>query len=415
MCYKNSLCHTSSTKCQVHFNNRHEVAMHKFKYEVDCACSEFSMGANCGKNRNACLENYNKNQPSGNDACTHNGKCTPEIKTNFYECNCNPSWYDDPSNDFPDCYLNIDKCNEIVCINGYCKASTDNKNAICVCDEGFIGETCSRKLPQWLEWEAWSECLPRCGFDRVRNRTRACPTYSSEDLDKTYGSCYLNGNLGATDFQLCEFVPCPSQNEGFWGEWGAWSECSKRCDDGFEVRRRDCFYKGVDEYEVFRLPCLGLDKEFRHCNLGQCTSLVFDLVLIGLLVVLLVKFFALVWSYRKEFLRMSERYEAECERKRKSGVLSPNRTSYLAKKNKLINLEQYSIKSIYRSSVKLNASKLVKAMGGGGKEKEKEKKEKEVKKDEVGSSGVGFGTNQGLMKDFKEYLNKKKPKASVLE
>ena len=379
------------------------------------------MGSNCGKSRNACLENHNKNHPSGNEACTPNGQCSPQIKTNFYECECNPSWHDDPSNDYPDCYLNSDKCNEIDCINGYCKASPDNKNAICVCDEGFSGYTCSRKLPQWLDWEPWSECSPRCGFDRVRHRARACPAFSSEDLGKTHGSCYLNGNLGAADFQLCEFVPCPSQSEGDWGQWGAWSECSASCDDGFAVRRRDCVYGGADdEHEVFRLPCLGLDKEFRQCSLGPCASLGLDLVLIGVLVVLLVKFFALVWSYRKEFWRMSERHEAERERKRKSGgdgggVLSANRTSYLAKKNKLINLEQYSIRSVYRSSVKLKASKLVKAMGGGGKEKEREKREKEAKKDEVGVSGVGFGFNQGLMKDFREYLNKKKPKASVLE
>ena len=64
-----------------------------------------------------------------------------------------------------------------------------------------------------------------------------------------------------------------------WGDWGAWSSCTKTCGDGEEIRKRTILNPElIYEYqETSRIP-FGLEcdaEEVRHCNLGPCPSKIF--------------------------------------------------------------------------------------------------------------------------------------------
>uniref|UniRef100_A0A4W5ND70 TIL domain-containing protein n=1 Tax=Hucho hucho TaxID=62062 RepID=A0A4W5ND70_9TELE len=120
-----------------------------------------------------------------------------------------------------------DNCSTCVCEDG--RVSCDNSSCVASCD--------------WSAWSSWTSCDSSCGVglqQRYRSpvspagvvRVQPCPGDSSEA-------------------RQC-FTPCPpGKDEAVWGEWTAWSECSKTC------------FHHVDE--------VGLRRRFRTCNIPTNT------------------------------------------------------------------------------------------------------------------------------------------------
>jgi hypothetical protein len=62
----------------------------------------------------------------------------------------------------------------------------------------------------------------------------------------------------------CQLEPCPAQ----WGQWMAWTSCSKSCGENIQKQRR----RLCEDRQNPRL-CIGSDTEYAMCNLPQCRDL----------------------------------------------------------------------------------------------------------------------------------------------
>ena len=215
----------------------------------------------------------------------------------------------------------------------------------------------------WLVWEQWSQCEPKCGFDRVRKRSRKCPpiNYEKEHDDNSTLSCYFNGDLGPEDFQLCEFVPCP--NESKWSAWEAWSDCSKNCGPSYRHRNRHCFFKfdmnnnnniQRNQLELFKTPCIGISEEFKYCNLGECSGDLVNYVLLSIIGLLIVNFCFIVVNYFKHFFRLFKKYR-ENSLKKKS-FIKCKKSSYRSRSS--VKLERYSVASFHKNSMRKSTGKV---------------------------------------------------------
>eukprot|EP00105_Crassostrea_gigas_P005928 XP_011419685.1 PREDICTED: coadhesin isoform X2 [Crassostrea gigas] len=80
------------------------------------------------------------------------------------------------------------------------------------------------------EWNMWSVCSVSCGGG-FKTRERACTNPSPRHGGSNCSDYF-------TDSDICNTFPCPV-NGGF-GNWGSWSVCSKSCEGGYKVRRRLC-------------------------------------------------------------------------------------------------------------------------------------------------------------------------------
>ena len=52
-----------------------------------------------------------------------------------------------------------------------------------------------------------------------------------------------------------------------WLTWSHWSPCSKTCGNGEQTRSRKC---SEQDSECPDHPCIGLEKDIRMCNMGDC-------------------------------------------------------------------------------------------------------------------------------------------------
>lgn len=125
----------------------------------------------------------------------------------------------------------------------------------------------------WTDWSTWSGCKGGAASDcdlqlnainklgssgSTRTRFRTCtnpePKFNGRvciGLDQEEESCTM------------EMInPCLSRslNQNQWMAWGAWEQCSKTCDEGFQMRRRLCNGK----------HCLGCNQEWKTCNEMKC-------------------------------------------------------------------------------------------------------------------------------------------------
>ena len=214
----------------------------------------------------------------------------------------------------------------------------------------------------WLEWELWSACQPKCGFDRVRTRTRKCPTinFTNEFDDNSTLSCYFNGDLGPDDFQLCEFVPCP--NESKWSTWESWSKCSKNCGLGFRQRTRHCLFnydknlETKNTQELFKTPCIGQSKERKYCDLGACSGNTLDYVLLAILCLFFIKFALVFVYYFKYFFKMYKNYRKHVKSTKKKKP-SAKLSQHSLKSKSSVDLGRFSIRSFHKNSLRKSISK----------------------------------------------------------
>lgn len=59
----------------------------------------------------------------------------------------------------------------------------------------------------------------------------------------------------------------PAPVDGGWGEWGAWSECSRTCGAGVSISERKCDHPVPSDGGDF---CLGLRRRYKMCNTEPC-------------------------------------------------------------------------------------------------------------------------------------------------
>ncbi|KAM6977691.1 SCO-spondin [Aplochiton taeniatus] len=141
--------------------------------------------------------------------------------------------------------VNQGKCGTCVCSDGV--VTCDNSSCVASCD--------------WSAWSSWSPCDSTCGLgiqQRYRSpvspvgvtRVLACPGDSSEA-------------------RQC-FTACPPEpSKEVWGDWTAWSECSKTCfhhvdQVGLRRRFRSCRHSRSNS------RCDGETEEQEPCNTIHC-------------------------------------------------------------------------------------------------------------------------------------------------
>ncbi|XP_072018837.1 uncharacterized protein [Amphiura filiformis] len=163
----------------------------------------------------------------------------------------------------------------------------------------------------WGDWGPWSACSVACGGgSRIRERQcettdggTECPEHPpsvSEECNTAgcpfwgewgaYGECSVPCGGGSrsrtrfcidpdsadsvmdcthlgetpTDTNSCNDVICPT--EPFWSTWGQFNECSAPCDGGTQTRTRSC----IDDDATDAIICDGSDSSTRDCNNRPC-------------------------------------------------------------------------------------------------------------------------------------------------
>ena len=85
-------------------------------------------------------------------------------------------------------------------------------------------------LTEWSTWGEWSSCSKTCGNgDQTRQRT--CQVPQSRISLKNNSVCPGNG----TEKRICNPNPCPVLTS-----WTPWTPCSKSCGSGERRRSRKC-------------------------------------------------------------------------------------------------------------------------------------------------------------------------------
>jgi hypothetical protein len=98
------LCNHSVNTTKL-YRTKVEKETSSYEFDVSCECSKDYMGSDCSIFRNACVESFKKGHPSGDEACTKNGFCIAnEDSPSDYTCECRRNYFDDETNDYPDCY-----------------------------------------------------------------------------------------------------------------------------------------------------------------------------------------------------------------------------------------------------------------------------------------------------------------------
>lgn len=225
-----------------------------------CKCKISFMGEQCEEPRNACKENYNRFFRAGDKTCQPTGKCIPIMGTNRYYCQCNIGYMDDKRTNYPDCSYPVDPCAHVLCVRGFCHvlyeqivsinsttaitAETQQKahKTICICDDGWEGEVCNRKMATWLPWMPWTRCEPDCGNNMQRKRNRTC----SQAIEK----CIANktNELAQEQIEKCASILCKSNmtiyvqvgSSALNETWSYWSSCRGDCNDAKQARFRKC-------------------------------------------------------------------------------------------------------------------------------------------------------------------------------
>ena len=119
------------------------------------------------------------------------------------------------------------KCDEVICINGYCEIDGKFNEPKCICDYGWNGASCQWPYTDvWYPWGSWSVFLPSCGENRFRTRTREC-------IDETVKCVSKN------ETEKCSKQTCDTRSNDFFG-WSEWSKCSEICGYGQQYQTKFC-------------------------------------------------------------------------------------------------------------------------------------------------------------------------------
>merc|ERR1711871_1039588 len=118
---------------------------------------------------------------------------------------------------------------------------------------------------EYTEWSGWSTCSSSCGTTGIQRRHR------SVAQDNHLSDCASN-NGGVSEERPCNRgVLCPVDCRAH--AWGTYSDCSRTCGFGTQVRRRK-----IDRQNSAGKPCLEADGrqsqeiDERRCNAGPCND-----------------------------------------------------------------------------------------------------------------------------------------------
>ena len=108
----------------------------------------------------------------------------------------------------------------------------------------------------WNDWTKWSTCDQECNGG-LRYRSRTCDTNARSDIS---GSCPGE----SAESEKCNAFPCA---QGVLSRWSEWGPCSTSCNQGWQVRIRNCInpYTGNEDGS-----CKEPLTETLSCNLGVC-------------------------------------------------------------------------------------------------------------------------------------------------
>ena len=114
-------------------------------------------------------------------------------------------------------------------------------------------------LTEWSTWGEWSSCSKTCGNgDQTRQRT--CQVPQSRITLKNNSVCPGNG----TEKRICNPNPCPELTS-----WTPWTPCSKSCGSGERRRSRKC--EIPENARSQNNPCGNADLNQRElCNTQKC-------------------------------------------------------------------------------------------------------------------------------------------------
>ncbi|XP_077863803.1 SCO-spondin-like [Saccoglossus kowalevskii] len=163
----------------------------------------------------------------------HNDTCMP-----VSECPC----LDADGNVYENGQAVPDECNTCTCHEGNLIDCTED-----VCD--VDGD--------WSSWSAWSDCDKPCEGG-VSRRYRGCVNPAPKGLGR---------DCEGTDVENkpCNTEPC--EEDGAWGSWSPWSECTVTCGAGVTTRTRDC-----DDPAPAGggRPCPGNETDISSCLPSEC-------------------------------------------------------------------------------------------------------------------------------------------------
>jgi hypothetical protein len=109
---------------------------------------------------------------------------------------------------------------------------------------------------EWNTWSDWSDCSVDCGTG-IQTRDR---TFTPGDPE----SKHCEG--GCKEIQICHDDPCSV--DGDWSAWNTWSNCSRTCGGGIQLRQRQC---NNPEPAFGGYNCDGTPTEYQPCNDDRCT------------------------------------------------------------------------------------------------------------------------------------------------
>uniref|UniRef100_A0A1I8H1I6 TSP1_spondin domain-containing protein n=1 Tax=Macrostomum lignano TaxID=282301 RepID=A0A1I8H1I6_9PLAT len=105
------------------------------------------------------------------------------------------------------------------------------------------------------EWSQWTNCSILCGFGK---QTR-------------YRQDSSTGHAKLAEMRLCEDRSGCEDDLYYWSAWSSWQECSSTCEDGFQVRSRECISKKNKTSKLSTLDCKkgglpGDGSEYKDCS-----------------------------------------------------------------------------------------------------------------------------------------------------
>jgi len=109
----------------------------------------------------------------------------------------------------------------------------------------------------WGEWQGWSNCSKDCGGG-VQTNQRNLKQHAKFDGKACSGS--------GEETKACNTQGCPKNCE--YGDWGAWSNCTKECGTGILTRKRAV----VQPKEFGGKECTGKLEDAQPCNNIPCPN-----------------------------------------------------------------------------------------------------------------------------------------------
>ncbi|VEL14291.1 unnamed protein product [Protopolystoma xenopodis] len=84
------------------------------------------------------------------DGSTNVSSCIPIVGTSRYRCKCVKPFREDVTLGYQNCAARSGACDYLICVHGTCLTSLDYSSSACICDPGWDGEICDKRVGLWL-------------------------------------------------------------------------------------------------------------------------------------------------------------------------------------------------------------------------------------------------------------------------